>query len=186
MNKTTEHPKFPKYPEKFRVEEYWSIMVLRPYTEMDKIGLEFSLTYFDNPGVNIPSSVQNWIATRAMPDFLERLRKATVEYRQYCVKEGISDDCLKIAAEEKAANEQRERDKLDYCSFERESQRASAINLSREVQNMMENKKFYIELSDGSKNVEAVASSDVATPSTQTLSSSKSFWKYFHPLYYFH
>lgn len=182
MNKTTEHPKFPKYPDKFRVEEYWSIMVLRPYTAMDKVGLEFSLTYFDNPGVNIPSSVQNWIATRAMPDFLGRLRKATVEYRQYCVKEGISDDCLKIAAEEKAANEQREKDKLDYCSFERDSQ--SEIDLSR--QSMMENKKFHIELSDGSKNAETVASSNVAAPSTQTLSSSKSFWKYFHPLYYFH
>lgn len=156
-------------------------MVLRPYTDMDKIGLEFSLTYFDNPGVNIPSSIQNWIATRAMPDFLDRLRKATVEYRQYCVKEGVSADCLKIAAEEKAAKEQRERDKLDYCNFERDSQKA--INFSREFQNLIDNKKFHI---DAGKNVDIVASSDVAAPSAQTLPSSKSFWKYFHPLYYFH
>lgn len=184
MNKTTTHPKFPKYPDKFRVEEYWSIMVLRPYTDMDKIGLEFSLTYFDNPGVNIPSSVLNWVAMRAMPDFLDRLRKAAGEYRQYCVKEGISDACLKIAADEKAAAEQRERNKLDYCSFERDNQ--STIYLTEKIHNTMDSKRSPIEMPDEKKNVDSVMSSDVATPTTSSISSSTSFWKYFHPFYYFH
>lgn len=184
MSKTTEHSKYPKYPDKYRIEDYWSIMVIRPYTEMDKLGLEFSLTYFDNPGVNIPSSVTTWVAMRAMPDFLERLRKATVEYRQYCIKEGVSESCLRIAAEERAAEEQRQRDKLDYCSFEKEGQRAISIN--ENFQNIVENHKFHIELSDDSKTVEAVTSSDYVAPSTQAVTTSKSFWKYFHPLYYFH
>lgn len=182
MSKSTEHSKFPKYPDKYRIEDYWSLMVIRPYTEMDKLGLEFSLTYFDNPGVNIPSSVTTWVAMRAMPDFLDKLRKATVEYRQYCVTEGVSENCLRIAAEERAAEEQRQRDKLDYCSFERDSQRA--VSLNQNFQNIVEN-QFHIELSDDKK-VNTIASSEYIAPTTQTVSNSKSFWKYLHPLYYFH
>lgn len=179
MNKTIEHGKFPKYPEKYRVEDYWSVMVIRPYTDMSKPGIEFSLTYFDNPGVNIPASVTNWVAMRAMPDFLDRLRKATVEYRQYCVQEGTSEACLKIAKEEKEAEEKRQRDKLDYCSFEKTGK--NAINVNDNIQNIIDSTRFRIDLTEeGGKKVDSLTSAEV------TSKSSKSFWKYFHPMYYFH
>lgn len=182
MSKSTEHTKYPKYPEKYRIEDYWSIMVIRPYTDIKKPGIEFSLTYFDNPGVNVPSSITNWVAMRAMPDFLERLRKATLEYRQYCVREGISEACLKIAAEEKAAAEKREREKLDYCTFERTGH--AAINIKENIQTIVESQQYHLELTDDSKKIEAMA--DIVTPPTSAMSGSKSFWRYFHPLYYFH
>lgn len=37
-------------------------MVIRPYTEFHQPGIEFGLTYFDDPGVNIPSAVTAWVA----------------------------------------------------------------------------------------------------------------------------
>lgn len=45
-----------------RVATYWSYMVIRPYTEFDEPGIEFGLTYFDDPGVNIPTAVTAWVA----------------------------------------------------------------------------------------------------------------------------
>lgn len=37
-------------------------MVIRPYTELHQPGIEFGLTYFDDPGVNIPSAITAWVA----------------------------------------------------------------------------------------------------------------------------
>lgn len=37
-------------------------MVIKPYTKFDEPGIEFGLTYFDDPGVNIPSAVTSWVA----------------------------------------------------------------------------------------------------------------------------
>lgn len=37
-------------------------MVIKPYTDFDKPGIEFGLTYFDDPGVNIPSAVTSWVS----------------------------------------------------------------------------------------------------------------------------
>lgn len=53
------------------------------------VGIEFSLTYFDNPGVNIPASVTTWVAKSAMPDYLTKLRHASKNYLQYCIKKGL-------------------------------------------------------------------------------------------------
>ncbi|XP_018567635.1 stAR-related lipid transfer protein 7, mitochondrial-like isoform X2 [Anoplophora glabripennis] len=117
VSKSTEHPNFPKYAEKYRIEDYWSCMVIKPYTETNKPGIEFSLTYFDNPGVNVPSSVTTWVSMRAMPDFLQRLREATKKYRDYCKTEGVSRACKIIKEEERLKEEQLMRDKLDYCSL---------------------------------------------------------------------
>ena len=37
-------------------------MVIKPYKDYHKQGIEFVLTYFDDPGVNIPSAVTAWVA----------------------------------------------------------------------------------------------------------------------------
>lgn len=50
VNKSTKHPKCPVVPSLQRVKEYWSFMVIKPNTTFDEPGLEFILTYFDNPG----------------------------------------------------------------------------------------------------------------------------------------
>ena len=45
-----------------RVSSYWSYMIIKPYREFNESGIEFSLTYFDDPGINIPSGISSWVA----------------------------------------------------------------------------------------------------------------------------
>lgn len=49
-----------------RVKTYWSYMVIKPYTEFHEPGIEFGLTYFDDPGVAVPSAVTAWVALRGL------------------------------------------------------------------------------------------------------------------------
>ncbi|KAG5877918.1 hypothetical protein JTB14_020957 [Gonioctena quinquepunctata] len=98
VSRSTEHPNFPKNPEKYRIEDYQSCMIIRPYEDMKK-------------------PVTTWVATRAMPDFLDRLREATKNYRTYCLTEGQSKACKIVAEEERAAEAKKESEKLDYCNF---------------------------------------------------------------------
>ncbi|KOC59167.1 StAR-related lipid transfer protein 7, mitochondrial [Habropoda laboriosa] len=83
INRVTEHPGAPTKPGIYRVNTYWSYMVIRPYTEFHQPGIEFGLTYFDDPGVNIPSAVTAWVAMAGLPDFLIRMRQASKNYKNY-------------------------------------------------------------------------------------------------------
>ncbi|XP_054010029.1 stAR-related lipid transfer protein 7, mitochondrial-like isoform X2 [Hylaeus anthracinus] len=90
ISKGTDHPDAPCKPGLYRVTTYWSYMVIRPYTEFHQPGIEFGLTYFDDPGVNIPSAVASWVAMKGLPDFLIRMREASRNYQQYkSVKEDL-------------------------------------------------------------------------------------------------
>ncbi|XP_031842753.1 stAR-related lipid transfer protein 7, mitochondrial [Nomia melanderi] len=83
ISKGTEHPDAPIKPGIYRVSTYWSYMVIRPYTEFHEPGIEFGLTYFDDPGVNIPTAVTAWVAMTGLPDFLIRMREASKNYQRY-------------------------------------------------------------------------------------------------------
>lgn len=92
VNKGTQHPNYPATKDKYRIVDYYSCMVIRSTNErIDEPGIEFSLTYFDNPGVNLPSSITSWVAMAVMPDFLEKLRVAAKDYHDYCQKYGTKD-----------------------------------------------------------------------------------------------
>lgn len=170
VNKSTEHSKFPKYPDKYRIDDYWSCMIIKPHDgDMEKPGIEFSLTYYDNPGVSIPSSVTTWVAMRAMPDFLEKLREATKHYREYCLREGTTEACKKIIEEERIAEAQRQKDKLDYCTLLRNSNRLLAQDTVNEKR---------------SGNNKDIGSSEVSGVQHNTNNRVSRF-KYLQPLYYF-
>jgi hypothetical protein len=81
-NKSTKHPNCPIKPGLQRVKEYWSFMVIKPTRSFEEPGLEFILTYFDNPGVRIPKYVTSWVAQRQMPDFIDKLYHATQRYAE--------------------------------------------------------------------------------------------------------
>ncbi|XP_069671090.1 stAR-related lipid transfer protein 7, mitochondrial-like [Periplaneta americana] len=83
ISKGTEHPGVPNNPQAHRVKDYWSFMVIKAYNNIDEPGMEFSLTYFDNPGVTLPSSIAAWVALTGLPDFQKRLRKAATDYRDH-------------------------------------------------------------------------------------------------------
>jgi len=79
----TTNPSCPEKPKNFRVKDYWSVMVIKPFKELDEVGIEFSLTAFENPGLSLPSSITTWVAIRGMPEFMENLRKACFEMRKW-------------------------------------------------------------------------------------------------------
>lgn len=74
MNRSTIHPMYPPTSSKARVTEFWSYMVIKAHTNFSEPGIEFSLTYFDNPGIALPSAITLWITVQGMPDYLKRLR----------------------------------------------------------------------------------------------------------------
>merc|ERR1719510_1516597 len=85
--RSTTHPSCPEKPKNFRVKDYWSVMVIKPFDNLGEVGIEFSLTAFENPGLSLPSSITTWVAIRGMPEFMENLRKACFEMRKWKVTE---------------------------------------------------------------------------------------------------
>ena len=47
----------------------------------DQPGLEFCLTGYENPGLQLPESIITWVAHRGMPDFMMNLRSACLKLR---------------------------------------------------------------------------------------------------------
>ena len=45
-------------------------MVIKPYAKIDEPGIEFGLTYFEDPGVSIPSAVTSWVAMSGIEKLL--------------------------------------------------------------------------------------------------------------------
>lgn len=83
VNKSITHPYTPKKANIQRVNDYWSCMVIRSTSASLKMpGLEYVLTYFENPGVVLPQSVTSWVAQKQLPEFLHKLYIATLQYAQ--------------------------------------------------------------------------------------------------------
>ncbi|KAK6059567.1 hypothetical protein COOONC_02803 [Cooperia oncophora] len=51
-------------------------MAVRSHKEFDDHGLDFVLTYFDNPEASIPRSVYNWMVNHGGPYFLRQVHAA--------------------------------------------------------------------------------------------------------------
>ncbi|XP_043189384.1 stAR-related lipid transfer protein 7, mitochondrial-like [Amphibalanus amphitrite] len=66
----------PERPGVVRVNNYWSVMVIRPHTNFDQPGMDFGLTYFDDPGTYLPPVITNYVAATGLPNFLERVADA--------------------------------------------------------------------------------------------------------------
>ncbi|KAK2579200.1 hypothetical protein KPH14_002720 [Odynerus spinipes] len=87
VSKGTDHPDAPVKPGTHRVRTYWSYMVIKPYKEFHQPGIEFGLTYFDDPGVRVPSAITAWVAVAGLSDFLSRMRQASKDYKNYKIKQ---------------------------------------------------------------------------------------------------
>uniref|UniRef100_A0A8D8LL97 Phosphatidylcholine transfer protein n=2 Tax=Cacopsylla melanoneura TaxID=428564 RepID=A0A8D8LL97_9HEMI len=80
INQSTNHAQCPPKQGKHRVKEFWSYMVIKPSTEFDQPGLEFVITYFDNPGIRMPTYISSWLTFTEMPDFIGRQRNAAIAW----------------------------------------------------------------------------------------------------------
>jgi len=81
ISRSTDHPNCPIKRKCLRVEDYDSVLTVKPFSSPDKLGIEFSLTGFENPGVQLPESIITWVAIRGMPEFMLNLRKACIKLR---------------------------------------------------------------------------------------------------------
>lgn len=61
-----------------RVNEYWSVMVIKAKEDANQPGLEYTLTYFDNPGTSLPQWLTNFIAVTGFPSYLQKLHGAAL------------------------------------------------------------------------------------------------------------
>ncbi|TMS37137.1 hypothetical protein L596_004133 [Steinernema carpocapsae] len=59
-----------------RVLVYASTMVVRAHSDFTKDGLDYVLTYCDNPEANIPTPAYNWIVNHGGPYFLKQVYAA--------------------------------------------------------------------------------------------------------------
>ncbi len=76
ISRAMTHPSVPEKKGVHRVKEYWSVMHIRAPRGLSQPGVEFGLTYFDNPGVSLPQWLTNWAAMSGIPDFLNKQRNA--------------------------------------------------------------------------------------------------------------
>lgn len=82
ISRSTDHPACPSKRKVWRVQDYESVLTIRPHTTSDKPGIEFSLTGFENPGVQLPEAIITWVAIRGMPEFMMNLREACLKLRK--------------------------------------------------------------------------------------------------------
>lgn len=138
-SKTTDHPKAPTRTDTYRVKSYWSYMVIKPYKEINDYGIEFGLTYFDDPGMNIPSAVTSWVAMSGLPDYLCRMREATRNYKKYKEEREkllttVEDrqTCNKETSDDKTSNEESKNNQLDNTQSDLISSKCE-ISLSPQI-----------------------------------------------------
>jgi len=91
LSRSTEHTKCPSKRKVWRVQDYKSVMTIRPHTTSDKPGLEFSITGFENPGVQLPEAIITWVAMRGMPEFMMNLREACIKLRRDQKLQAVKD-----------------------------------------------------------------------------------------------
>ena len=82
------------------MDNYWSVISIKPLTTCDQEGIEFVMTGFENPGLSLPSSITTWVAVQAMPDYIQNLRKACIERRQWLKKPKTSSNLANTSGNE--------------------------------------------------------------------------------------
>jgi len=83
ISRSTDHPNCPVKRKCLRVSDYDSVLTVQPFDKPDQLGMEFSLTGFENPGVQLPEAIITYVAIRGMPEFMQNLRAACIKMRKH-------------------------------------------------------------------------------------------------------
>lgn len=89
VSRSIPYPDIPETDEHVRVYDYMSQMVIRPHQDnFYDFGFDYMLTYFDDPRASFPSPAYNWMASRGVPDFVEKMHQAALslsaDKAQFC------------------------------------------------------------------------------------------------------
>ncbi|XP_015110043.1 stAR-related lipid transfer protein 7, mitochondrial [Diachasma alloeum] len=106
VSRGIQHPAAPDRPDTYRVNSYWSYMVIKPCKNFGEPGIEFGLTYFEDPGINIPYAVSAWVAMSGLPDFLNKMRQAAKDYKYYIAKNQKPEEVPDSTEEIEASNDE--------------------------------------------------------------------------------
>merc|ERR1711913_221704 len=98
LSRSVDHPKCPANKRTWGVKDYFSTLIVKPHTTRDQPGLEFCLTGFENPGLQLPESIITWVAVRGMPEFMMNLRAACIKLREEKAASGKEDPASKEAS----------------------------------------------------------------------------------------
>lgn len=80
-----------------RVTQYKSNMIIIPHNDFDKPGLDYVMQYYDVNKANIPKMAYKWMASSGLPDYIDKLHKATLQLKkinQKLNKNNLSKDLL--------------------------------------------------------------------------------------------
>lgn len=64
-----------------KVTQYKSNMIIVPYTDFDKPGIFYIIQYYDVNKAKIPRMAMKWMASSGLPDYVNKLHKATLKTR---------------------------------------------------------------------------------------------------------
>ncbi|XP_053623326.1 uncharacterized protein LOC128682563 isoform X2 [Plodia interpunctella] len=120
-SRSCKHHKVPVTKHAIRVSEFWSHMTIKSLDGIDKPGMEFVLTYYEEPAVGgMPSGVTSWVSGRAAPAFLERQRRAAADYRGWRAHRTHLDlpDYVAFSAETEASLDANAKDTIRELDME--------------------------------------------------------------------
>lgn len=74
------HPQFPESASPYvRVHDYKSTMLIRPHHDFDALGLDFVLTYIDDPKAPFPSPAYKWLVKYGVPGYIRKVHAAALK-----------------------------------------------------------------------------------------------------------
>lgn len=82
LSRATYHPSCPGSRRYVRVPVYVSNLIIKPHKNPDDVGLDYLLTYCDDPRTVLPSSLTSWVVTNGIPDYVEKLHAAALKIRK--------------------------------------------------------------------------------------------------------
>ena len=79
ISRSVDYRDIPETCEHVRVYDYLSQLVIKPHgNSFYGTGFDYILTYFDDPRASFPSPAYSWMASRGVPDFVEKLHQASI------------------------------------------------------------------------------------------------------------
>jgi len=111
VSKAVEHPRCPVSQKEVRVSMYSSQMVIRPHGDFDKLGLDYVMTYYDDPLSPFPTPAYKWMVKYGVPGFVDKVYRAAKALHerldQYTVVNDKSRKRISYYEEDSASVEKR-------------------------------------------------------------------------------
>jgi len=87
---------YPDDNQNIRVTWYRSSMLVHAHKSFDEDGLDYVLTYYDDPQSNIPSIAYNWVVNRGGPYFLKQVHEAAKKLE---TRSKFNEHLIKVSSE---------------------------------------------------------------------------------------